>query len=212
MNIKKFTFNPFQENTYVLWDKTKECIIVDPGCYNQNERKELVDFISSNQLIPKKLINTHCHIDHILGNKFISDYFKIDLYAHKNELDILNMSKEIAETYGLIDYQESPKVKFFITEDETISFGKVSLDVLFTPGHSPGHISLLNREEKIIISGDVIFQGSIGRTDLPGGDFNVLIKSIKDKILCLHDETIIYSGHGQNTTIGKEKTSNPFIM
>ena len=212
MNIKSFTFNPFQENTYIIWDKTKECIIIDPGCYNHNERKELIDFILNNQLTPKKLINTHCHIDHILGNKFVSDYFKLDLYAHKNELDILNMSKETANAYGLIDYQASPEINCLINEGDIISFGEVSLDILFTPGHSPGHISLLNREEKIIISGDVIFQGSIGRTDLPGGDFNILIKSIKEKILTLNDETTIYSGHGPNTKIGKEKISNPFLI
>ena len=211
MNIKKFTFNPFQENTYIVWGNTKECIIVDPGCYSQDERKELINFIVDNDLKPRKLINTHCHIDHILGNRFISDHFNIDLYAHKDELRLLNMSKETARTYGLVDYQESPEPKYFINEGEIISCGEIIFKILFTPGHSPGHICLLNTKEKAIISGDVIFKGSIGRTDLPGGDLNILMRSIQDKMLNLDDETTIYSGHGTNTTIGNEKASNPFL-
>tara|TARA_B100000902_G_scaffold395993_2_gene455814 strand:+ start:8372 stop:9037 length:666 start_codon:yes stop_codon:yes gene_type:complete len=211
MNIKKLTFNIFYENTYIIWDETKECIIIDPGCYEDNEKLVLADFIESNNLIPRKIINTHCHIDHILGNKFVANKWNLELYIHKKEIPILENSMNVAQQYGFNNFEESPNPNYFIEDGDFISFGKSKLEVLFTPGHSPGHISLLCKQKKIIISGDVIFQNSIGRTDLPGGNYNQLIESIEKKILTLNSDTIIHCGHGPNTIIKKEIDNNPFL-
>ncbi|MEE2954362.1 MAG: MBL fold metallo-hydrolase [Bacteroidota bacterium] len=212
MKIKIFTFNSFQENTLIVYDDTKECIIIDPGCYTETEKETLTSFIYQNQLNPTKLINTHCHIDHILGNEFVMKKFGLDLEIHKEELFILQNSLEIAKMYGFFEYIQPTKPPSFIREGDKISFGDSRLNVLFTPGHSPGHISLLNKKQNILISGDVVFQGSIGRTDLPNGDYNQLIKSIKQKILPLADKLQIYPGHGPVTNLSFEKKHNPFLQ
>lgn len=212
MKIKQFTFNPFQENSYILWDETRECIIIDPGCYEDSEKEILEKFIVDNDLNPVKLINTHCHIDHILGNKFVSEQWNIDLYTHKDDIILLEGAGSIAKTYGFSKYEGSPFPKYFLKEGDSLEFGNSSLKILYTPGHAPGHICLLNLADKFIVSGDVLFNGSIGRTDLPGGDFETLITSIKTKLLCLDDEVIVYCGHGPSTTIGKEKINNPFLQ
>jgi len=211
MEIKQITFNPFQENSYIVWDNTRECIIIDPGCYEESEKEILSSFIEENNLIPVKLINTHCHIDHILGNKFVSEKWEIELYMHKLDLTLLEGSGNIAKTYGFEKYEGSPYPKHFLEEGDILKFGHSSLEILFTPGHAPGHICLLNKSAGFIISGDVLFNGSIGRTDLPGGDFDTLIKNIKTKLFCLDNNTIVYCGHGNPTTIGKEKATNPFL-
>ena len=211
MKIKTFTFNPFQENTYILYDKTKECIIVDPGCYTKKEKETIKEFILTNKLNPIKLINTHCHIDHILGNHFTSKLWNLDLYIHKDDLPLLENAKEISKTYGFDAYESSPNPKYFLKEGEVLIFGETKLKVLFTPGHAPGHICLHNEEQNIIIGGDLIFREGIGRFDLPGGDYNVLIQSIKEKILPLAEETQIFCGHGPTTNIGYEKKNNPFL-
>ena len=211
MEIKTFTFNQFLENTIIVSDSTNECIIIDPGCYNDEEKKILENYITKNNLNPVKLINTHCHIDHILGNNFVSKNWGIDLEINEKDLDLLNNADQIAKIYGFTNYERSPMPKKFINEDDIINFGISELKAIFTPGHSPGHISLYSEKDNLIISGDVIFQNSIGRTDLPGGDFNTLIKSIKNKILSLDDNVIIYCGHGPNTTVGNERRNNPFL-
>lgn len=211
MELHQITFNPFQENTFILWDETKECIIIDPGCYEENEKEYLSNFIQSNNLQPVKLINTHCHIDHILGNKFVSEKWNINLYMHKKDLPLMENSVEIARTYGFTEYEGSPYPKHFLEEGEILEFGNSKLGVLFTPGHSPGHICLLNKEENFVVSGDVLFNGSIGRTDLPGGNYDTLINSIKTKLLCLRNDTEVFCGHGPSTSIGKERLSNPFL-
>ena len=211
MEIKTFTFNQFLENTIIVSDSTNECIIIDPGCYNDEEKKILENYITKNNLNPVKLINTHCHIDHILGNNFVSKNWGIDLEINEKDLDLLNNADQIAKIYGFTNYERSPMPKKFINEDDIINFGISELKVIFTPGHAPGHISLYSEKDSLIISGDVIFQNSIGRTDLPGGDFNTLIKSIKNKILSLDDNVIIYCGHGPNTTVGNERRNNPFL-
>ncbi len=211
MNIKTFTFNPFQENTYIIYDDSKDCIIIDPGCYTYEERTTLRRFISSEGLNPVKLINTHCHIDHILGNKFVSETWNLELYMHKDDLPLLENAGSISKTYGFGDYEGSPYPKHFLEEGKTITFGESSLNIIFAPGHAPGHICLHNTDEKFIIAGDVLFNGSIGRTDLPGGDYDTLINSIKTKLFPLDEETIVYCGHGPSTTIGKEKATNPFL-
>ena len=211
MEIKTFTFNQFLENTIIVSDSTNECIIIDPGCYNDEEKKILENYITKNNLNPVKLINTHCHIDHILGNNFVSRNWGIDLEINEKDLDLLNNADQIAKIYGFTNYERSPMPKKFINEDDIINFGISELKVIFTPGHAPGHISLYSEKDNLIISGDVIFQNSIGRTDLPGGDFNTLINSIKNKILSLDDNVIIYCGHGPNTTVGNERRQNPFL-
>lgn len=211
MNVRCFTFNPFLENTYVLYDETKDCIIIDPGCYNKKEENTLKEFIISEKLNPKKVINTHCHIDHILGNKFVCKSWRLELYMHKADLDLLKNSEKISVMYGLENYKISPLPKYLINEGDTINFGKTSLEILFTPGHSPGHICLYNRKKNILIGGDVIFKNSIGRSDLPGGDYDTLINSIQSKILILPDKTKIFCGHGPTTSVGIEKKQNPFL-
>ena len=212
MEIHQITFNTFQENTFILWDNTGDCIIIDPGCYEKNEELELVDFINKNNLNPVKLINTHCHIDHILGNKFVSEKWDLELYMNKIDLPLLEGAGDIARMYGFENYKGSPYPKHYLEEGDILEFGESKLEILFTPGHAPGHICLFNKEEGFIVSGDVLFNGSIGRTDLPGGDFDTLIESIKTKLMTLQDETIVYCGHGPSTSIGRERISNPFLQ
>ena len=211
MKLKSFTFNQFYENTFIVSDSTNDCIIVDPGCYSNDEKNILKKYIEDNNLNTVKLINTHCHIDHILGNKFVAKTWGINLETHQNDIELLENSSEIARLYGFIDYEKSPSTTQFLNEGDVVKFGNSKLKILYTPGHAPGHISLYSKEEKFIISGDVLFNNSIGRTDLPGGDFNVLIESIKTKILCLDDDTVVYCGHGPATTVGYERVNNPFL-
>ena len=212
MKIKSFTFNPFQENTFVLYDTTKECIIIDPGCYTTKEQKILQKFIITHSLKPTKLINTHCHIDHILGNKFVSNEWNIELYVNKRELPLLEKSREISEMYGFDQYKMSPYPKHFLDHGDTLEFGENTMKVLFTPGHSPGHICLYSQTDNLLIAGDVIFQRSIGRTDLPGGNHKTLIESINREIISLPEKTQIFCGHGPSTILELEKKINPFIQ
>ncbi|PCJ27371.1 MAG: MBL fold hydrolase [Flavobacteriales bacterium] len=210
INIHYFTFNGFQENTYILFDETKDCVIIDPGCYSNEEEQELVSFISENGLTPVKLLNTHCHIDHVLGNNFIASKYSIDLEMHKNDLSTLHATLEYGHTFGF-NMDKSPEPTTFLEEGDTVKFGNSELDILFTPGHSAGHIVFVNHKQKFVINGDVLFQGSIGRTDLPGGDYDTLIESIKTKLLTLDDDYEVYTGHGSKTTIGFERNNNPFL-
>jgi len=210
IKIKSFTFNPFQENTYILYDESGECVIIDPGCYDDDERNELVSFIESNKLKPVKLLNTHCHVDHVFGNNFISKKYNLILEMNEKDLQVLHSLRQVADMYGL-KAESSPEPGNFINEDDIVKFGDSELEVFFTPGHSPGSICFYNKEEKLAIVGDVLFYGSIGRTDLPGGHHETLIKSIKTKLFTLDDDCKIYSGHGQSTTSAFEKTNNPFL-
>ena len=211
MQIQVFTFNQFFENTIIVFDKTKECVIIDPGCYTISEKDTLQKYISINNLIPVKLINTHCHIDHILGNNFIAKTYDLELEMNANDMELIKSSNEIAQLYGFTDYEMSPLPKKFLNEGDTLEFGNSQFKILFTPGHSPGHISLYSEKDGLLISGDVLFNNSIGRTDLPGGNYDLLIESIKNKILTLNDNTIVYCGHGPSTTIGNERLNNPFL-
>ena len=210
MEIAIFTFNPFSENTYVLYDETKDCVIIDPGCSTEEEQEQLTGFISQQSLVPVHLVNTHCHIDHVLGNKFVSDRYGLSLTSHTGEQVVLDAQPMVSQMYG-ISYLRSPDIKIFLDQDDVLTFGNTTLKVLFTPGHSPASISLYNHETLQLIAGDVLFDGSIGRTDLPGGDFKTLINSIKTQFLVLDDKVVVYSGHGEITTIGKERRSNPFL-
>ena len=208
-NIERFTFNPFGENTYVLYGNS-ECAIIDPGCYTSEERKQLREFIESNGLRVKYLLNTHCHLDHILGNKFVADTYNLSPVMHKTERKVLEMGPASAQLYGF-NYDPSPEPQEFIDEDDIIEVAGVKLKTLFVPGHAPGHVVFYCEEEGWILGGDVLFQGSIGRTDLPGGNHDQLIRNIKEKLLPLPEETIVYPGHGPETTIGMEKKINPFL-
>jgi len=210
MDIAVFTFNAFAENTYVIYDDSLECAIIDPGCNNFTEQKNLTDFIDSRGLKPRKLVNTHCHIDHVLGNAFVAKEYGLSLLAHKGEKIVLDSCLMVSGMYG-ISYTPSPDISEYLEEGDYLSFGHTSLQVLFTPGHSPASISFYNKEAGILIAGDVLFQGSIGRTDLPGGNFETLINSIKQKFFVLPDETVVYPGHGPETTVGSEKKYNPFL-
>jgi hydroxyacylglutathione hydrolase len=210
IHIKIFEFNAFQENTYVLFDETKQCIIFDPGCNNPKEKKELTDFIEKEQIIPKAIINTHCHVDHLLGCKFVHDKYKVPFYAHKDEIMLIEKAKELGAFFG-IEVEQPPIPDFFLSDGQKFTFGNSELLISHVPGHSPGSIAIYNINSKIIITGDVLFRGSIGRTDLPGGDFDTLIECIKSRLLILPREVVVYPGHGPNTTIGNEIDSNPFL-
>lgn len=211
IEIKKFTFNPFQENSYLLIDtSTKECFVIDPGCSNSHEEEELLSYIADNDLKPIRLINTHCHIDHILGNQLIASKFDLALEAHQLEIPVLASGINISQAYG-IPYKGSPEITTFLEEGQDLFLGNTKIDILLTPGHSPGSVCLYVKDAKLCVGGDVLFFGSIGRTDLPGGDYNTLIGSILSKLMPLPDDTKVYSGHGPETSIGHEKRSNPFL-
>lgn len=211
INIHYFAFGPFQENTYILWDETKECIIFDPGNNNASENKKLSDFISENNLTPKRLILTHAHIDHINGNKYVFDTYNLLPEVHKDDVYFIEKQLASAAAYGL-HTEQSPMPTSFINEGDVIKFGNSQLKTLHTPGHSPGSISYYNLEDKFIIGGDVLFYGSIGRSDLPMGNHDTLIKSIKEKLMPLGDDMKVYSGHGTPTNIGFERLNNPFLI
>ena len=203
--------NPFQENTYILHDDTKECIIIDPGCFFGHEKEALVGYIQQHDLKPVRLINTHCHIDHVFGNKFVAETYGLGLEIHEGEVPVLEATPRIAQMYGIPYKEPSPTPTRFIAAGEIIEFGNTKLEVRYTPGHSPASISFYCKESKFIIGGDVLFQGSVGRTDLPGGDMATLLDSIKTHFLSLPDETVVYSGHGSPTNVGTERETNPFL-
>ena len=209
--VQTFEFNPFAENTYVVWDATKECAIFDPGCYTQEERMLLLKFISDNGLNPVRLINTHCHLDHVFGNKFVADTWGLALEIHAAELPVLERFPQVCQMYGIPNVEASPMPGAFLAEGREIAFGETILHMLFTPGHSPGSLSFYNKKEGYVLAGDVLFYESIGRTDLPGGDFDTLIHSIRTELFALPGETLVYSGHGPTTTIRHEKEYNPFL-
>jgi hydroxyacylglutathione hydrolase len=209
LKVQSFVFNPFQENTFVLYDETKECVIVDPGCFDEDEKKELASFIQDKELSVKMLLNTHCHVDHVLGNFFVKEKYKTRLYIHANDGPTLKAVKVYASNYGFHQYQETtPDV--YLQEGDTLTFGKQVLKVIFVPGHAPGHVAFYAEKDKVLIGGDVLFYNSIGRTDLPGGNYDQLIESIHTKLFKLPDDVKVYPGHGPETVIGFEKRTNPF--
>ncbi|KAA9333820.1 MBL fold metallo-hydrolase [Adhaeribacter soli] len=210
MTVTCLTFNPFAENTYLLHDETKECVVVDPGCYDAAEKATLQKFISDNGLKVVKLLNTHCHIDHVLGNKFVADTYGVGLEMHEADLPTLRAIPAYAPSYGFVNYEEQLPAAFLI-ENDTVTFGNTELKVIFAPGHAPGHVVFYDEQGKHLIGGDVLFHQSIGRTDLPGGDFDTLISSIKTKLFVLPEDVTVYPGHGPSTTIGFEKKNNPFL-
>ena len=210
LTVQPFTFNPVQENTYVVYNEKGDCCIIDPGCYFASEEQELKDFIEKNGLQPVYLLNTHCHLDHIFGNRFVQKTFGLSLYLHKLEKPVLEHGPASGQLWQL-PFDNYDGELNYLDEGEVVRIGEDELHVLFTPGHSPGSISFYNAEAKFVISGDVLFQGSVGRTDLPGGDFTILQESIKTKLYTLPADVIVYSGHGESTTIGDEMKTNPFV-
>ena len=210
MKIKKFTFNSFQENTYIVSSKN-ECMIIDPGCQNKSEEDNLANYIESENLIPVQLINTHCHIDHIFGNRFISEKYNLKAKIHRFDFSLLENSTIISNHYGVQLNPPNLDVDF-VEEGDKIKLGNTEWEIIFTPGHAPGHICLFNKQYKKIISGDVLFKMSIGRTDLPMCNHSDLINSINNKLFILDDSVEVFCGHGENTTIGYEKKHNPLLI
>ncbi len=211
ISIHYFTFGPMGENTYILWDETKECVIIDPGNFNTSENIQLSSFISENGLKPVHLLLTHGHIDHISGNRYVLDTYNLLPEMHKDDIYFIENHLNSAVMYGL-KVEQSPMPGLLLNEGDIISFGNSTLDIVHTPGHSPGSISYYNKQDKFIISGDVLFYACIGRTDLPLGNYNDLITSIKTKLFPLGDDMTVYSGHGQETTIGSERMYNTYLV
>lgn len=209
--LQVFEFNPMSENTYVLYDETGECAIFDPGCYTSTERSTLKSFIDRNQLRPVRLINTHCHLDHVFGNRFVAETWDLELEIHRGELPVLESYLTAAQMYGLPLAESSPAPGAFLEAGTTLTFGSTSLEILFTPGHSPASISFYCPGAGFVLAGDVLFLESIGRYDLPGGDLPVLLQSIRSQLFTLPDETLVYPGHGPATTVRHEKEYNPFL-
>lgn len=210
MQIKTFVFNPFSENTYLIWNEADEAVIIDPGMSNTDEEMEFRSFLVNNDLQLKHCILTHAHIDHIMGCQWIYDQFGLKPIMHQQETIVYDSGKQVAMMYG-IGAIDLPEYNLFDLNQSHVQLGSIVFKMYFTPGHSPGSISYYSEEDQVVFSGDVLFEGSIGRTDLPGGDFNTLIHSIKTKLLPLANETRVYSGHGGITTIGQEKLTNPFL-
>jgi len=208
--VIRFTFSPIQENTYVIYNEQGWCAIVDPGCYFGNERNELKDFITERKLAPKYLLNTHCHLDHVFGNKFVHKTWGLEPYIHPNEKPVLEYAPISGMNWGL-PFENYQGNLHYLNEGDKLQIGNFIFEILLTPGHSPGSICFYCREQQFVIGGDVLFRESIGRTDLPGGDFDTLIDSIRSKLFILPDEVIVYPGHGPETTIGHEKKHNPFL-
>ena len=207
---KAFVFNAFQENTYILWSESKEAIIIDPGCFEVAEQHTLINFISDNSLKPVAVWLTHAHIDHVLGLQFCLDQWQIPYYLHDAEVSQLKAVEVYAPSYGFVNFQGiTTEGKLLDLTD--ISLGSESFKVLFVPGHSPGHVAFYHVESSQVWAGDVLFRQSIGRTDLPGGNFDTLKESIINKLYTLPEQTIVYPGHGPKTDIGFEKKYNPFV-
>lgn len=210
LTIKSFVFNPIQENTYVLSDQKDACCLIDPGCYFGNERTALSEYITQEGLQPEILLNTHCHLDHIFGNKFVYDTWNLPLHLHEKEKPVLENAPAAGLRWGL-PFENYRGELVFLIEGERVKLGDNELKVLFLPGHSPGSIGFYCEAQGFLIGGDVLFRGGIGRTDLPGGDHDTLLQSIREQLWPLPDEVIVYPGHGEPTTIGWEKKNNPFL-
>lgn len=210
LKVEKFVVNPLQENTFVLSDETGECIFVDPGFYFDVEHQEIKNYISENNLKPAMIANTHCHFDHIMGVEFIRNEFNIPFYAHQDDAFWVEKAIEQGQMFGF-EMEPVQAPDFLYKENGTVKFGNTELEIIHIPGHSPGHVVFYSVKEGIVIGGDVLFYGSIGRTDLPGGDYHTLISGIKSKLFRLPDDTRVFCGHGPETTIGFEKRSNPFL-
>ena len=211
LTVQFFTFNAFQENTFLIYAVNGDAIIVDPGCSSTQENNALLHFVTQHNLKVVQLINTHCHLDHIFGNQLVASTYGLELYLHPNEEQMLILSPQAAKMYGVpLSPYKGPL--HFLKGGDVVTLGGEELQVLDAPGHSPGSICLYSSADGFIIAGDVLFRESIGRTDLPGGNHKALIESIQTQLFTLPDEVVVYSGHGNTTTIGHEKRHNPFLQ
>lgn len=210
MIIKAFCFNPFSENTYIIYQEEGEAWIIDPGCYDTNEESMIFEFLKENNLKLSRLLLTHAHIDHILGLDFVFSKFGLLAEMHKDEELVLSSGIQLSKMYGL-NFRNPGHNKRYLIDNQIIMFGETKIECIWTPGHSPGSLCFYMPENKILIGGDVLFEGSIGRTDLPGGHHDTLIKSIKQRLFPLGNDILVYPGHGGTTTIGQEKLTNPFL-
>ena len=209
LSVAKFTFNPFQENTYVIHNGS-QAILIDPGCWNATEEHELEAYLAENALTPVHLVLTHAHIDHVFGCAWANSRYGLTPDLHPADHELYAGAPQMARMYGL-PYEEGPPPGRALVPGETITLGSDTLKVLFVPGHAPGHVALFCEAQHFVIAGDVLFMNSIGRTDLPGGDMDTLLRSIREQLFPLGDEVVVHSGHGPETTIGREKRSNPFL-
>jgi glyoxylase-like metal-dependent hydrolase (beta-lactamase superfamily II) len=209
--VYQLTYGPFVENTYVIADDDLNAIIIDPGMYHPEENAQFFEFINSHQLKPCRLLLTHAHLDHVFGVNWINKTYGLTPEIHFDDQIVYESAVVVAKQYGLNMNQLVPS-NISLIHNQVFKFGGSEFRIIHTPGHSPGSVCFRNDNEGYVISGDVLFQCSIGRTDLPGGDFNVLIRSINEHIINLADDTIVYSGHGPVTTVGQEKISNPFLQ
>jgi glyoxylase-like metal-dependent hydrolase (beta-lactamase superfamily II) len=210
VQVQSFTFNPFSENTYLLYDETGEAIIIDPGCYDKSELQELTGYMEAKNLTPVQIVNTHAHIDHVLGVAALKRKYGIPFLLHKLDEPLLRAVKTYASNYGFSAFDE-PEIDGYILEGQPIQFGNTTLKVIFVPGHAPGHVAFVSEEQQFVIGGDVLFRMSIGRTDLPGGNHATLLTSIRTRLFTLPDNYTVYAGHMEPTTIGFEKKNNPFF-
>lgn len=211
IHIERLVFNPFQENTYLIFDDTGACVVIDAGCHTTAEQEQLAACISDKKLKPVAQVYTHCHIDHILGMDFVAKTWNLPPLIHQAARPYLEQAPEQGQLFGLqIDFA-TPQHGPYLEEGDAIRFGNEKLEVLYTPGHAQGHICLVNRTAKFVLAGDVLFRGSIGRTDLPGGDFDVLASSIREKLFNLDKDFVVYPGHGPETSIAYEMLNNPFV-
>lgn len=210
LTVKAFEFNPVQENTYVLSNEKDACLIIDPGCYFGHERTALKEHIEQQGLSPKTLLNTHCHLDHVFGNQFVADTWNLPLHLHEKERPVLAVAPSMGLQWGM-PFENYRGEQLLLVPGQTIALDDDELEILFLPGHSPGSVGFYSREGGFLIGGDVLFRESIGRSDLPGGDHATLLNSIREQLLPLPDETVVYPGHGEPTTIGHERANNPFL-
>jgi len=210
LKVKKFIFNPFQLNAYVVYNEKGDCLLFDPAVSTPGEMQQLEDFISENNLTPKLLVNTHSHIDHIIGNRKVADRYGLQLAAHSAGQPFLGRAYDTAARFGLV-LDGVKEIDMPLDEGDTLTLGDDVLQVFYTPGHADGSLCFYAEPEGFVITGDVLFYQSIGRTDLPTGDYDVLQKSIWQKLFVLPDETKVYPGHGPDTKIGQEKVNNPFV-
>ncbi|MFR9649966.1 MAG: MBL fold metallo-hydrolase [Rikenellaceae bacterium] len=212
MNIAQLVFNPIRENTYLIWDATNECVVIDAGNSSKEENQALENFIEQKGLKPTLAINTHGHFDHLLGVSFLCEKYGIPFAMHKDDSYLLSSIKPGESIYGIEIGVTPQSIDIDLSQRDSITFGETTLKIIPTPGHTPGHVSLFEEQSGVLFTGDTIFRESIGRTDLPGGDYPALMNSIIENILPLGDEIKIYPGHAESTTIGHESLYNPFIV
>ena len=200
------------ENTYVLYDSSKECVIIDPGCFTNEEEQILSNFISENKLNPVMLWHTHSHLDHMFGSSYVMNTYNIELWIHNEDFQTLMAFNRACDMYGIPVKNNPPKESKFFDLRNGMSFGNSTIEIRFVPGHAPGHVVFISNESNFVVNGDCLFDGSIGRTDLPGGNHQQLLESIRKELFSLSENMVVYCGHGSETTIGKEKQSNPFLV